>query len=772
MTTFLGIMRIVNNLIPFIILYFVTRPLINQLGVIQMNLVYPLTAFASFVGLALNFNLSAAVCANLNSDGLDDSINQPIHNLNYNAVPHRLLGRVRMISNGLFYALGLATAGCVLWVSKMLLTPFEITLIGISLSGIFLIVRYLMGKSYLKSLLSMLRSGSVKLDDVSEGLNHLPTEYSPQINQLLTSGNRYDQILGLELASRSDPPSQFLPQVEELLQGKDTAVRRGIIKFCSASNHSEINLYLRRQLAFKDESKQLIALEALIASKNYLSDRELNSLFQSFNTEIQALACIAAEEAGSNDAEILTFCEKVWESQLDSSTREVVIRGIRSTKNRNLIPLLQNMLTDATLDVKREGLDALAFLANSGDLHLADLAAKELTNPDPLVRAAAFKLMGVVHNPRLLLDVAIGLENPNLAVRLWAAAALANYGEKSLPVAKIYLTSPRLEVVEAAIAAIAKVKTRSAADILYNHLKPDYQLVSQTLEWIQEIPKNKPHWKILEIVLRDYHQRLVHRVLYVLSSLDHEGTLKDVRQILHTTNPRLRANAIETLASFKHRRFVIPILPLLEDSDGGNGNFYTTKVLTEEVLREEIMEASDRWIRLGALFVLSHYPTPIPERLLKDLDPLVQRVAQSLFTGQQENFPEDDWFLNQIFFLKTTFLLKNLFLDELLLINPVLQEKYFRAGEKICSLEKGVRELYLVSEGTILLSSAKNPIAELEKGDSFGEMTLFDDSHLEVAVVAKTDCSVITLSRKQFEVLINTCPRLLLCFSQLIPNPS
>jgi HEAT repeat protein/MFS family permease len=504
LTSFLGIIRIVNNIIPFVILYLFTQPLIEKLGVIQMNLVYPLTSLLSFIGLAVNFNIQAAIYANINSDGLEDSINQPIHNLNYNAVPHYLLGRIRTISNGLFYSLGLAISGIILWFSEHFLTSLQITFLGIIFSILFIITRYLMGKSYLKSLLTMLKKGAVKLKDVRQGLTRLPSEYNREIDQLLISSDRQDQILGLQLASRVEFPSQFLPQVELLLKENNPAIRQGLISFFSLSNHPKINSYLRFQLGSKNEFNRLVALEALIASQNHLSDSEIKALIEDFNTEIQALACIAALDAGSSDQKIKNICEKVWHSDLNDTTRLAIIRGIKSTKNLQLIPLVERTLLNGNTEVIREGLSALAFLAKPGDFQLADLASKQITHLDPLVRAAAFELMGVICSPRLLLDVAIGLESPTLSVRLWATSALANYGESSLPVAKIYLFSSRLEVVESAIAAIGKVGTRKASEILYNFLKPDFQLFTQTEIWLQKLPENNPGWRWFKVLLKTF----------------------------------------------------------------------------------------------------------------------------------------------------------------------------------------------------------------------------------------------------------------------------
>ncbi|MDY7012505.1 MAG: HEAT repeat domain-containing protein, partial [Cyanobacteriota bacterium] len=596
LTRFLGLMRVANNILPFFILYLVTRPLIARLGVSRMNLVYPLTTIASFTGLATHLNLPAAVLCNFNADGLDDSLNQPIHNLNYNAVPYGMVGRVRAISNGLVYSVGLAIAGLLLWVSKSVLTPLEIAYVGIALSVIFLLARYLMGQSYLRSLLTLLRSGTIELEQVGEGFTRLPAQYRPQILSLLTSGDRLEQNLGLELARRTEQPSQFLPEIDVLLPEADRILERSLIKFFATTGDPAINRYLRDRLAHSSERIQQIALIALIARKHPLEDSELRALSESPNPALKALTYIALEQANSSDAQLKANYGLYWLSNLDSATTSVLIESIRSTGDRKYIPLLKLLAVDGPLEVKRQALEALALFARPGDRDLADLAASELTNFDPLLRATALKLLGIARHPDLLPHVAKGLDHPNLAVRLWAAKSLAAYGESGLALAAERLRSPRTEVGEAAIAAIGQVGTRRAEHLLFEHLKPDYALVQPSLRWMRSLPERK-RWQLLRIAIQDFQDRLIQRVLYILSNLDREGTASTIRRILNTSDLRLKANALETLASGRYRRFVMPILPLLErDSEGGEIAGATTNVLSET------LKARDRWICLASSY--------------------------------------------------------------------------------------------------------------------------------------------------------------------------
>ncbi len=792
LTIFLGIMRIINNIIPLIILYFFTRPLINRLGVVRMNLIYPLTVLASFTGLAFNFNLPMAVVVNLNSDSLDDSINQPVYNLNYNAVPYNLVGQVRTISNGLFYAIGLATAGISLWILQSILTTLQITIIAIIFASIFFFVRYFMGKSYLQSLVNMLRSGSVKLEEVSEGLSYLPDEYNREIEELLTSEDRHDQILGLELASRVSNPSIFITQIDKLLFAEDETVRTVLVQFLSQVSHPVFYSYLTYYLDSDNYSLQLISLEALISRKHCLQDAKLRQLLRKtffkgikkivqakiraykeeeiqnlvlLNNKIKALICLAVSQFDSNDLELMNACDRIWHSGINQETKLLVIRTIQRTKDRNLIPLVQQLLTEnnSSNEVKREGLHTLAYLANSEDLDLANIALTEIANKDPLVSASAFKLLGAIRSPHFLSNVALGLENNNLTVRLCAITALANYGEQCLTIAEKYLNSSHIEVVEAAIAVIAKVKTRRAIKILYNYLKPDYQLVTKTTNWLKEIPAYQYPWQLVKIIIEDFQEKLLHRVLYVISRLNHQESLPNIQQILRTEDIRLKANAVETLSSFKYRDFILPILPLLENNKdtqllkSNHINFNSEKFL------EEINNISQRWLNIAGILVLAHQNKTITLNFTNNSDLIVKKVA-TYFDQPIVNL-KDNFFLHRIFFLKKIHLFEKLFLDELFSVNEIIQEQQFVAGSIICNSDNLINDLYIIYRGNALIFE-DSQVKELQPGQYFGEIALFDYIPLTVKIMAQTNCSILIISRNDFNVLVEVCPRLLLCYSQ------
>ncbi len=776
LTQFLGTVRMVNNIIPFAVLYLVTRPLLNHWGVGVMNLLYPLLTLGAFGGLAHQLTLPWALWANVNNDGLDDSLNQPIHSLNYNAVPYGWVGQVRAISNGLAYALGLAAAGLLLMAAQWGLRPEQIARGGVGLSAIFVLVRYGMGRSYVRSLLQMLRTGTVQWEEVGAGMGRLPKQYSGEIDDLLTSGDRSCQILGLALATRLHNPQDCFQKVEPLLATTDSGLRRNLIRFLSQNPHPTVNPYLYRHLESDNGAVRSLILEALLARRCLLNEAQLTPLLADPDTTVQALTCVAVTAQGNTH--LAPQCQRIWQLPLSDQERLTVIGAIRLTRNPRLIPIVQELLAEGSVEVVRAGLETLARLARPGETALVALVEQELTTFDPLVRAIALQLVGVLQHPRLLLDVAVGLEHESLAVRLWAAQALGNYGNKSLRVAKVYLASRRFEVVEAAIAAIGRINSRQASDTLYDFLRPDYQRAVQIQQWLLQLPDDQPIWRVVQVILADAQERIIARVFAVLRAVDREGLLHRLEKALYdrdgyaVADRRRRANAIETLAAGPLRRFIVPIMTLLETEDrlspAPNANLLTKR----GPLIQALLASDDRWLRVAGIFVQSQQQQPLPAALVDDLNPLVQRLAIALRDGQQTTLPDEDWFLKQLLFLKTQSWLKSLSLDELETINWAFNQRDFRAGEVICAPTEGQQsetdprhqQLYLIYDGDVLLASHG---VILTVGEGFGVMHLWEDAAVQFKAVAHTECSLLCLSRARFNRLVDRCPRLLGCIAQV-----
>ena len=769
LTGFLGLMRIVISGVQVIFLYGVTRPLLKWIGVARLNPLYPLTTLISFSGLLFNLNLPAAIGLHLNGDALYKSINLPVHQLNYNGIPQQFIGKIRALSDGLIYSLGLTLAGVLLWFCHLYLNLLQITCLGLGLTFLLFLVRLPMGQYYAQSLEEMIRSDTIDLDDFSDERTPLPPQSSTAIRELLVDGDRYTQIKGLELAANLGNPSQFLPEVKTLLADADNRLHHGVLKLYSNHVDNETLKQFVSLLSHEQPNLRATALEILIVNQYPLNKQQLECLYQDNQAEIRALAAIATiQKQDVEPAEIVSQGEQIWQTPLTENTAQAIARVVTHSHNREFITLIEYMLVRANPNIKQQGLEALATLAITGDRNLAKIAAAEITHPEPLVKVAAFKLLAITRCPEMLDKITVGLQDNHPQVRQQAANTLAAYGKSGLTLAKNSLRDPNPVVVDAAIAAIGQVRTKQASDMLYKHLAPELQQISQTRKWQQQIPYKNSSWQPLTVAIEDYHQRLLQKVLYILSCLGHSRTVNIVNRILATSDRRDLSNAVEVLASLNHRRFILPLMPLLE------------KVVKSEQLAPQIqptpqwlrtkgykllleaLESKDRWIRTGASIALAS----IPSVLLKDPDPVVRSVAQEIFLPTHELTSPTSTSMNRLLLLRNVPLFKNLSLDELFPIDKALEQKQVIAGETIYTEGSWGWNLYIIAEGRVKivkqLDGKQQEIKQLTTGQYFGEIALFDDAPRWDGAIALEDCILLALEKKRFISLIAQRPHIIL----------
>ena len=766
LTAFLGLMRIVISLIQVVFLYGITRPLLKWIGVARLNAVYPVTTLISLVGLLFNFNLLAAIGLHINGDALYKAINLPIHQLNYNGIPHQYLGRIRALSDGLIYSVGLTLAGVILWVCHLYLSLGQITGMAIGLTVLLLLVRIPMGKFYTQSLEEMIRSDSINLDEFEINQTQLPPQSSRVVREFLTDGDRYTQIKGLELAANLGNPSQFFAEVKAILPDANQSLREGVLQLFSDSDRETLDKFANL-LIDPNPIIQATALEVLIANQYDFKPEQLQTSINHSHAEVKTLGLIATFQQTDSDKIDNQVAEQFWQTSITDTVGKAIARVVRHSQNPEFITLIEYLLPQATPEAKQNALSALATLAQPQDNYLAKIAVAEVNHNNHLVRVASFKLLEITHCRETLPSVVAGLGDRNPQVRQQVADTLAAYGKSGLNAAKDNLQSDNPDIENTAIAAIAKVKTKQANEILYKHLTPEFQQFNLTRKWQQQIPSQDPSWQLLAIAIEDYQQRLLQKVLYILSCLGYSRTVGLVKRILATSDRRDLANAVEVLASINHRRFVQPLMPLLEQTVSEKS---IPKIKsTPQWLRNkgykillEALESSDRWIKTGASVALAIVPTA----LLKDPDPIVQSVAQEIFpTSDRLNCPVSNS-MNRLLLLRNVALFKNLSLDELFQIDEALEQRQVLAGETIYTEGSWGKNLYIIAEGSIQivkeLDGEPENIKQLSTGQYFGEIALFDEAPRWDGAIALENCVLLGLEKKRFISLISQRPHIIL----------
>ena len=772
LTGFLGQIRIITSTTQMATLFCITRPLLRWLGVARMNVAYPMVTLAALLGFAIQGNLKSAIALNINGDSINKGLATPVHQLNYNAIPPEFSGRVRTLTDGIFYAIGLTLAGVSLLVAQSFLSAMQIAWIAIVLTTVGLLARLPMGRLYAEGLEGMIRSNTLELDEFNYP-TQLPAGSSTAIQDLIINGDPYTKVKGLELARRLGKPSQFLPEVKVLLEenGNEAAIRLAVVDVFGADADNEALDKFREFLDSDRVALKTTALEILIANQDSLSLPKTQELLQAESQKIRLMAALAVKmDLTPSNRDVETLSENVWHSPWEEQAAIAIARIIGKTENRDFFQLLEPILTNDNPALKKAGLEALAKIADRGDIEIAEMASWELKNPDSPVRAAAFHLLGVTRCEGMLHNVGMGLGDSDPRVRQAAANVLATYGEQGLALAKDSLSSRNSEVVNAAITAITQVRTKKANEILLDYLAPDFRELSKTQAWQKQIPRYDPNWRPLAIAIADYHSRVVQKVLYILSCLGHSRTVNTVSRAFNSTNPREVANAVEVLATLPQRRFALPLMPILEQMGQPQPKPVSRSRTTSPAwlrskgykLLLEALEARDRWIRIGALIVMA----TVPFALMKDPDPLVKNTAQQLFLPVVHRPSLQNVLMNRLLLLKNVALFKNLSLEELLLIDKALEQEQVLAGQTIFSEGKWGTHLYIIAEGSVRIvkdfDGESQDLRHLSVGEYFGEVSLFDEAPHWESAIALQDCTLLKLEKSRFISVISQRPHIIL----------
>jgi CRP-like cAMP-binding protein len=80
------------------------------------------------------------------------------------------------------------------------------------------------------------------------------------------------------------------------------------------------------------------------------------------------------------------------------------------------------------------------------------------------------------------------------------------------------------------------------------------------------------------------------------------------------------------------------------------------------------------------------------------------------------------------------------------------------AGKAIVSEGDRGEELFVITSGTAAVSRGGKEVAQLGAGDFFGELALFDPAPRNATVSAKSDVSLVTLSRIAFTKVLDEIP--------------
>jgi HEAT repeat protein len=502
------------------------------------------------------------------------------------------------------------------------------------------------------------------------------------------------------------------------------------------------------------------AAEALVASDYAFPEDTLLQLMSDPAGEVATIAAIEAYRRGV----LIRAAEVVFAKLLQGPDRLRLraVKVIRRCIDPELLPLLARLRDGASPTVQTAVLEAAAELGHHGASVTLPWARRilGLESADGALRRAAYRLLAACGDQDALPMLAAGLGDPLKEVRSTAAVGLATFDDAALPLVREALHSGNDQREDAAIEAAGRIGGPAATDMLYRHLADRYFAnIRRNTRWLAILPPatvNDP-WAALSTALVDSNRRALDISLAVLDALGYRRTLKAMRGILSGGDLRSRANAVETIASIGHRRFVQPLLPMLEMGiDQSTVRRGTGDAIDREAMITAALDDPNPWIRTGAILCARRLPNT----------PETHPVAEDAIAVINASSPTREPIMNRLLFLKSVPLFEGLSLDDLLSVDAALGQEEYLSGETIVRQGEAGTTLFLLAKGNASVrlgaDAGGKEVAQLSPGDFFGEMSLFDDQPRSATVVALNDATLLTLERDRFSTLVLQRPDVLL----------
>jgi HEAT repeat protein len=394
-----------------------------------------------------------------------------------------------------------------------------------------------------------------------------------------------------------------------------------------------------------------------------------------------------------------------------------------------------------------------------------DWAGRAAQDANPEIRKAAFSVLArLAPEDRLGAVAEQGLADPATEVRQAAAEALGSRGEAAVPAIRAQLRDDREEVQLAAIDALGFAKGAEAGDVLFEELNRHlFASIAPNQALARAFPRDHSGWPAIRAALDNAKDRTLRLVLHALDALGQRRTLNLVRLMMTSSDERTRANAIESLASLPYRRFVIPVLPLIEGGDNvaaipqPRGSIDPTPMLAQAA------QSSDAWLRAAAAVGWHAETGHIPERLWQDNSAVVAETIRLLAdrpTGRCAYAQEA--LMSRLAFLHDVPLFAETSLDDLIAVDRALVSETYLAGEAIVMEGETGDRLCVVYRGEVLVRKSGRVLARLGPGDFFGEMALFDEEPRSATVTAIEEVEVLSLQRERFHTLVQQRPSVLM----------
>jgi len=283
----------------------------------------------------------------------------------------------------------------------------------------------------------------------------------------------------------------------------------------------------------------------------------------------------------------------------------------------------------------------------------------------------------------------------------------------------------------------------------------------------------------LEQSLVEQHVKICDWALDVIVLLDDQGVMATVRRDLDMRELSQRNDMIELLEAFAPQDIGMLVIPILRSNSlthlakVGNAYFNFSEK-KPEITINHFVSSQSHWICMCALYcvwqkengpdlVYGHRETleKIYNEKSSPVVPIAAKLLLAVSEKKEMNMEPFD-LLEQVMSLKKTQLFRNVPAEKLIELAGISKRLSYRAGTLISREGELSDHLYIVAKGSLKIVKIKNNVKTIlsiiEKGDTYGEIGLFNQAPRSASAIADSDCDLWVIQRSALKKLLLEMP--------------
>jgi CRP-like cAMP-binding protein len=442
---FYGTLEMAINLVALPVQMFLLSRLVSWLGVAQVNLFFPVGSLVIYGALSLWPSLGTAIAGQFGRDAFRTTVQGPVDNMLYNAIPLPVKGRARAFIKGLLLPLATVAIGLALLPVQGGDVPWWVIGIGSAVAVVQVIAALLVRRRYTQALVTMMAEedfSAYRLAGSELGPPD-PATFQRLLERLCAATASGDEDFALFLARivAEVGGREACPRLVEIAKTANSQARAGILEtLLDADIADETALALSRASLAAEASRERRAALAILERLMGTSDPDLWSLAVPLlddpdpETRVPAILLLAHCGDFFYLAEAVRSLNVLLSDPSRPDHRAAGLRVLQAMGDARMIRNLVCYADDPDDGVRLQAAQAIEALADpKAPGWVVSLARetldRELEDPVEAVRLSALRTLGKVGGEGASERLIDTLSDPSELVREQAGVGLMALGD-------------------------------------------------------------------------------------------------------------------------------------------------------------------------------------------------------------------------------------------------------------------------------------------------------------------------------------------------------